>query len=61
MDGDALACLLVAAQDVEWGPIQYKGELHDRATNCYFWNVLEKARITGMALPAEAEKRFFAA
>ncbi|KWR90575.1 HpcH/HpaI aldolase/citrate lyase family protein [Cupriavidus sp. IDO] len=55
------AGILVAAQDVEWGPIQYKGERHDRATYRYFWSVLEKARITGMALPAEAEKRFFAA
>lgn len=55
------AGILVAAQDAEWGPIQYKGELHDRATYRYFWEVLEKARVTGMALPAEAAQRFFAA
>ncbi len=54
------AGILVAAQDAGWGPIQYKGELHDRATYRYFWGVLEKARVTGMALPAEAERRFFA-
>lgn len=53
------AGILLAAQDAEWGPIQYKGELHDRATYRYFWCVLEKARVTGMAVPAEAEARFF--
>ena len=55
------AGILLAAQDADWGPIQYKGELHDRATYSYFWEVLEKARVTGMAMPAEAERRFFAA
>lgn len=55
------AGILMAAQDADWGPIQYKGELHDRATYRYFWEVLEKAKITGMALPAEASKRFFSA
>lgn len=54
------AGILVAAQDAEWGPIQYKGELHDRATYRYFWEVLQKAKVTGMAMPAEAERRFFA-
>ncbi|WP_454722186.1 MULTISPECIES: HpcH/HpaI aldolase/citrate lyase family protein [Cupriavidus] len=54
------AGILVAAQDADWGPIQYKGELHDRATYRYFWEVLRKAKVTGMALPADAERRFFA-
>ena len=54
------AGILVAAQDADWGPIQYQGELHDRATYRYFWEVLRKAKVTGMALPAEAERRFFA-
>ena len=56
---DATAILL-AAQEASWGPIQYRGELHDRATYRYFWAVIEKAKITGMALPAEAERQFFA-
>lgn len=54
------ADILVAAQNASWGPIQYKGELHDRATYRYFWSVLEKAKVTGMTLPAEANERFFA-
>ncbi|WP_250450859.1 aldolase/citrate lyase family protein [Caballeronia sp. ATUFL_M2_KS44] len=54
------AAILVAAQEAAWGPIQYKGELHDRATYRYFWSVLEKAKVTGMPIPSEAERRFFA-
>ena len=52
--------ILVAAQDVSWGPIQHKGQLHDRATYRYFWSVLEKAKATGMAMPIDAQARFFA-
>ena len=54
------AAILLAAQDADWGPIQYRGELHDRATYRYFWAVLEKAKATGMTLPSDAERRFLA-
>jgi citrate lyase subunit beta / citryl-CoA lyase len=54
------AAILLAAAETAWGPIQYQGELHDRATYRYFWSVLEKAKLTGMNLPPEAERRFFA-
>jgi citrate lyase subunit beta / citryl-CoA lyase len=57
---DDAAAILLAAQDANWGPIQYLGELHDRATYRYFWAVLEKAKVTGMTLPADAEQKFFA-
>ena len=53
------AHILLAAQRANWGPIQYHGELHDRATYRYFWQLLQKAKITGMALPEEAAKAFF--
>ena len=55
------AAILLAAADAAWGPIQYDGELHDRATYRYFWSVLEKAKITGMSLPSDAGQRFFTA
>ena len=55
------ANILLAAQATDWGPIQYKAELHDRATYRYYWEVLQKARVTGVALPAAAEAAFFAA
>ena len=54
------ANILLAAQQAEWGPIQYAGELHDRATYRYFWEVLQKARITGVGIPQNATHAFFA-
>ncbi|HEY0842734.1 HpcH/HpaI aldolase/citrate lyase family protein [Methylotenera sp.] len=53
------ANILLAAQQVEWGPIQYAGELHDRATYRYFWEVLQKARLTKVEIPATAVEAFF--
>ena len=53
------AAILLAAQKTGWGPIQYAGELHDRATYRYYWELLQKAKITGVAIPAEADKAFF--
>ena len=53
------ANILLAAQQADWGPIQYEGELHDRATYRYFWEVLQKAKLTGVSLPIEADKAFF--
>lgn len=55
---DASAILLVA-QAADWGPIQYKGELHDRATYRYFWSCLQRAAVTGVPLSEEAEAAFF--
>lgn len=54
------ANILLAAQAGDWGPIQYAGELHDRATYRYFWEILQKAKVTGVALPENADKAFFA-
>ncbi|HWU65635.1 MAG TPA: aldolase/citrate lyase family protein [Methylophilus sp.] len=53
------ANILLAAQAAEWGPIQYAGELHDRATYRYFWEVLQKAKQTGVTMPEDAEHAFF--
>ncbi|WP_326540572.1 HpcH/HpaI aldolase/citrate lyase family protein [Pseudorhodoferax sp.] len=51
--------ILLAAQEADWGPIQFQGELHDRATYRYFWGLLERARATGMRLPERVLQRFF--
>jgi len=55
----AAAEILIAAQDKDWGPIQHDGKLHDRASYRYYWELLERAHVTGMAVPAEAKSRFF--
>jgi len=52
--------ILIAAQKAEWGPIQHAGELHDRATYRYYWEILQKAKVSGIAIPAAAEAAFFA-
>jgi citrate lyase subunit beta/citryl-CoA lyase len=54
------AGILLAAQDADWGPIQYKGELHDRATYRYFWEVLEKARSPAWRCPRKRAPVFAA-
>ena len=51
--------ILLAAQQADWGPVQYKGELHDRATYRYFWELVQKADVTGVALPAHARRALF--
>jgi citrate lyase subunit beta / citryl-CoA lyase len=51
--------ILLSAQDAAWGPIQYQGELHDRATYRYFWHILERAHATGMKLDETVAQRFF--
>jgi citrate lyase subunit beta / citryl-CoA lyase len=53
------ANILLTAQQADWGPIQYAGELHDRATYRYFWEVLQKAKVTGIALPENVTQTFF--
>ena len=51
--------ILCAAQDADWGPIQHAGKLHDRASYRYYWELLQRARATGMALPEQSRQRFF--
>lgn len=53
--------ILVSAQDTAWGPIQHKGRLHDRASYRYYWELLQRARHTGVELPHEVRQRFFGA
>ena len=46
------AAITLAAQAADWGPISFEGKLHDRASFRYYWQVLERAFATGLALPA---------
>jgi len=48
------ACqIILAAHAAQWAPISHAGQLHDRASYRYFWQVLERARRTGQNLPSE--------
>ena len=46
--------ILTAAQQAAWGPIQLNGKLHDRASYRYYWMVLNRAKINGLALSEAA-------
>ncbi len=48
------ACdILIAASAASWGPIQHAGDLHDRATYRYFWQLVQRAHVAGQALPEQ--------
>lgn len=51
---DLATGIITAAQSASWAPISHAGQLHDRASYRYFWQVLERARQTGRPLPEQA-------
>jgi len=53
------ASILLAAQAANWGPISHDGDMHDRASYRYFWDLLKRARATGAEMPRAAEDTFF--
>jgi citrate lyase subunit beta/citryl-CoA lyase len=50
--------IVLAARAAQWAPISYQGQLHDRASYRFFWQVLERAHSTGRSLPAEVQLFF---
>jgi citrate lyase subunit beta / citryl-CoA lyase len=52
--------ILLKAYAADWGPIQHDGNLHDRATYRYYWELLQRARIQNVELGTEVRDRFFA-
>ncbi len=50
--------ILLAAQKASWGPIQHAGELHDRATYRYYWELVQRAHVSGQSLPSDAQAWF---
>ena len=55
---EVAARIVHAAAQAEWAPIAVDGQLHDRASYRYFWQVLERAHQTGQAIPAELQPYF---
>ncbi len=47
--------ILNAAQQEHWGPIQFNGRLHDRASYRYYWMLLKKAQLSQITLPENAQ------
>jgi citrate lyase subunit beta/citryl-CoA lyase len=45
--------IVLAAHAAQWAPISHAGQLHDRASYRFFWQVLERAHRTGQNLQSE--------
>jgi citrate lyase subunit beta/citryl-CoA lyase len=52
------SAILLAAIDAQWAPISHQGQLHDRASYRFFWQVLQRAFNTGRVLPTEVRAFF---
>jgi citrate lyase subunit beta/citryl-CoA lyase len=52
--------ILLKAYAADWGPIQHEGNLHDRATYRYYWELLQRGRIQNVELGKEVNEKFFA-
>ena len=50
--------IILAAHAAQWAPISHAGQLHDRASYRFFWQVLERAHRTGAVLPAQVQVFF---
>jgi citrate lyase subunit beta/citryl-CoA lyase len=51
--------ILLAAQAASWGPVSHAGQMHDRASYRYFWDLIKRAHAAGMAVPPAARQAFF--
>jgi citrate lyase subunit beta/citryl-CoA lyase len=52
--------IMLNAYDADWGPIQFEGNLHDRATYRYYWEQLQRAKVMGIDLQDRTKELFFA-
>ncbi len=50
--------IIANAQRADWAPIAFQGQLHDRASYRFFWQILERAHQTGQALPDTVQPYF---
>lgn len=58
-DEVALAAQVIeAALAAQWAPVSVNKQLHDRASYRYFWQLLERAHATGVALPKSLQSFF---
>jgi citrate lyase subunit beta/citryl-CoA lyase len=55
---DQASEIILAAQAADWAPISHAGQLHDRASYRFFWQLLERAQQTGRHLPSELRQFF---
>lgn len=51
--------ILLTAQQNTWAPIRLNDTLYDKASYRYYWQQLQQAHVSGIALPINAQQRFF--
>jgi citrate lyase subunit beta/citryl-CoA lyase len=59
-DIDTGVQIIEKALAAQWAPIRHDGQLHDRASYRFFWQVLQRAHATGRAMP-ESLSRYLVA
>ena len=57
-DIDLASDIVLSAERANWAPISHNGQLHDRASYRFFWQVLQRAHLTGRNLPSDVQKYF---
>ena len=55
---DQASAIILAAHAAQWAPISHGGQLHDRASYRFFWQLLERAHQTGRRFPQELQLFF---
>ncbi|MGB4410312.1 MAG: CoA ester lyase, partial [Burkholderiaceae bacterium] len=50
--------VITAALAAQWAPVSVDDQLHDRASYRFYWQLLERAHTTGVAVP-ESLQHFF--
>jgi citrate lyase subunit beta/citryl-CoA lyase len=55
---DQASEIILAARAAQWAPISHGGQLHDRASYRFFWQLIERAHQTGRRLPQEVQSFF---
>lgn len=55
---DKASKIIAAGAVASWAPISFDGNLHDRASYRYFWQVLERTHCTGRPLPHAVQNWF---
>jgi citrate lyase subunit beta/citryl-CoA lyase len=55
---DQASAIILAAYAAQWAPISHAGQLHDRASYRFFWQLIERAHQTGRRLPQELQLFF---
>jgi citrate lyase subunit beta / citryl-CoA lyase len=57
-DIDNASKIIALGAENSWAPTSFEGQLHDRASYRYYWQLIERAHHTGATLPASMQAYF---